>query len=190
MAPSSPPKPTRVPDFYTYFWITDGRAQEAATFYTSIFPSSSVGKATAFPLLPDRSNLTGPSTTHPGTGKAGDPVTVEFTLANRPFLALSGPKVLEQPDSVAISLQIICESQEEVDHYTAKLGEGGDESRQICGWVCDKYGISWQVVPKKLPEWIGDPDGEKAGRAFVAMGRMKKLDLAELEKAWEGKEEK
>ena len=88
----------------------------------------------------------------------------------------------------AISLEVRCSSQAEVDHYWEKLGEGGDPKAQVCGWLKDKYGVSWQVVPTRLVELIEDPDAEKAGRAMGAMLQMKKLDVGELERAFAGQD--
>jgi predicted 3-demethylubiquinone-9 3-methyltransferase (glyoxalase superfamily) len=88
--------------------------------------------------------------------------------------------------SEAISFQIMCQTQEEVDHYWNRLTPGGDPSAQQCGWLKDKYGLSWQVVPTVLVEMMSDPDKEKSGRAMEAMLQMKKLDIAELERAYEG----
>ena len=86
----------------------------------------------------------------------------------------------------AISFQIMCRTQEEVDHYWNKLTAGGDKNAQQCGWLKDKYGVSWQVVPTVLVEMMTDPDKEKSGRAMEAMLQMKKLDIAELKRAFEG----
>ena len=87
----------------------------------------------------------------------------------------------------AISFQILCETQEEIDHYRSKLSEGGDPKAQQCGWVKDKYGLSWQVVPTALLKMMSDPDRERSGRAMEAMLQMKKLDIAALQQAYEGK---
>jgi predicted 3-demethylubiquinone-9 3-methyltransferase (glyoxalase superfamily) len=86
----------------------------------------------------------------------------------------------------AISFEVNCETQEEIDYYWQKLSEGGDKNAQQCGWLKDKYGASWQVVPAILPELVGDPDSEKSQRAMEAMLKMKKLDIAELQRAYDG----
>jgi predicted 3-demethylubiquinone-9 3-methyltransferase (glyoxalase superfamily) len=86
----------------------------------------------------------------------------------------------------AISLQVFCETQEDVDHYWAKLSEGGDEGAQQCGWLKDKFGVSWQVVPTIVPEMVKDPESEKSQRAMAAIFQMKKLDIAEIERAYHG----
>ena len=98
--------------------------------------------------------------------------------------ALNGGPVFKFNE--AISLQVNCETQEEVDHYWTKLSEGGDEKAQQCGWLKDKYGVSWQIVPSVLPEMVSDPDSEKSERAMKAMLQMKKLDIAELKRAYTG----
>ena len=114
-------------------------------------------------------------------------MTVEFELNGQPFTALNGGPIFKFNE--AISFQIMCKTQEEVDHYWNKLAEGGDKNAQQCGWVKDKYGLSWQVVPTVLAEMMTDPDKEKSGRAMEAMLQMKKLDIAELKQAFEGKRE-
>jgi predicted 3-demethylubiquinone-9 3-methyltransferase (glyoxalase superfamily) len=111
-------------------------------------------------------------------------MTVEFELNGQPFTALNGGPVFKFNE--AISFQIFCRTQEEVDHYWNRLTEGGDPSAQQCGWLKDKYGVSWQVVPTLLSEMMSDPDKEKAGRAMQALLQMKKLDIAELQRAFEG----
>ena len=108
-------------------------------------------------------------------------MTVAFELDGQPFTALNGGPVFKFNE--AISFQINCETQEEVDYYWEKLSEGGDEKAQQCGWLKDKYGVSWQVVPKVLSEMLSNPDSEKSQRAMKAMLQMKKIDIAELEQA-------
>jgi predicted 3-demethylubiquinone-9 3-methyltransferase (glyoxalase superfamily) len=111
-------------------------------------------------------------------------MTVEFELDGQPFTALNGGPVFTFNE--AISFQIMCRTQEEVDHYWNKLSEGGDERAQQCGWLKDRYGVSWQVVPTALIEMMSDPDQKKSGRAMQAMLQMKKLDIAELNRAFAG----
>jgi predicted 3-demethylubiquinone-9 3-methyltransferase (glyoxalase superfamily) len=152
----------------------DTQAEEAARYYTGIFKNSKIGKISRY--------------TEAGREvhgqKAGTVMTVEFELNGQPFTALNGGPIFKFNE--AISFQIMCQTQEEVDHYWNKLSEGGDKNSQQCGWVKDKYGLSWQVVPTVLPELLTDPDKEKAGRAMEAMLQMKKLDIAELKRAFEG----
>ncbi len=111
-------------------------------------------------------------------------MVVAFELDGQPFTALNGGPLFKFNE--AISFQIMCRTQEEVDHYWNKLTAGGDEKAQQCGWLKDKYGVSWQVVPTVLVEMMSDPDKEKSGRAMEAMLQMKKLDIAELKRAFNG----
>jgi predicted 3-demethylubiquinone-9 3-methyltransferase (glyoxalase superfamily) len=114
-----------------------------------------------------------------GPRPVGTVMTVDFELAGQPFIALNGGP--EFTFTEAVSFQVNCESQEEVDHFWTTLSEGGEEGP--CGWVKDKFGLSWQVVPTRLEELISDPDEAKAQRAMQAMLGMQKLDIAELERA-------
>jgi predicted 3-demethylubiquinone-9 3-methyltransferase (glyoxalase superfamily) len=114
----------------------------------------------------------------------GTVMTVEFELNGQPFTALNGGPIFKFTE--AVSFQIMCRTQEEIDHYWNKLSQGGDKNSQQCGWLKDKYGLSWQVVPTVLAEMMSDPNKEKAGRAMQALLQMKKLDIAELERAFEG----
>lgn len=109
-------------------------------------------------------------------------MTVAFELDGQPFTALNGGPIFKFNE--AISFQINCETQEEVDYYWKKLSEGGDEKAQQCGWLKDKYGVSWQVIPGILPEMINNPDSENSQRAMKAMLQMKKIDIAELKRAY------
>ena len=111
-------------------------------------------------------------------------MTVEFELDGQPFTALNGGP--EFKFNEAISFQMNCKTQEEVDYYWEKLTAGGDEKAQQCGWLKDKYGVSWQVVPTVLVEMVGDPDSQKSQRAMQVMLQMKKLDIAELKRAYAG----
>ncbi|CAM5283839.1 VOC family protein [Streptomyces aurantiogriseus] len=154
--------------FTTCLWF-DGQAEEAAHHYVSIFKNSSVGTITRY--------------TEAGPGPAGTVVTVEFTANGQKFVALNGGP--EFTFNEAISFQIGCADQEEVDHYWTKLIEGGGRPGP-CGWLKDKYGVSWQVVPTELIDMVTDSDQEKAARATRAMLSMGKLDIAALRKAYEG----
>jgi predicted 3-demethylubiquinone-9 3-methyltransferase (glyoxalase superfamily) len=148
----------------------DGQAEEAANFYTSIFPNSKIDKIA-------RSPADNPST------PAGAVLTVDFTLDGRRFIGLNGG-----PDfhfSEAISLSIDCQDQAEVDRYWDALIAGGGEESQ-CGWLKDRFGLSWQVVPRELNEMLESPDREAAKRAMEAMLEMQKLDVAKLRDAYEG----
>ena len=111
-------------------------------------------------------------------------MTVEFELDGQTFTALNGGPVFKFNE--AISFQIQCETQDEIDYYWERLGAGGDPKAQQCGWLKDKFGLSWQIVPERLAELMSDSDPEKANRVMAAMLQMKKLDIAKLEKAYAG----
>jgi predicted 3-demethylubiquinone-9 3-methyltransferase (glyoxalase superfamily) len=153
--------------FTTCLWF-DGQAEEAADYYCSIFENSTIGRVGQY--------------TEAGPGPAGSVLAVEFELNGQKFVGLNGGP--EFTFNEAISFQIYCESQDEIDYYWSKLTEEGEES--VCGWLKDKYGVSWQVIPAGLIDMIGDPDPEKAKRTTEAMLQMRKLDIAELEKAHAG----
>ena len=149
----------------------DHQAEEAARFYTSVFPSSRIGKITRY-------GTAGQDVHHQ---KPGSVMTVEFELEGQPFLALNAGPVFKFNE--AVSLVITCRDQKEVDYYWEKLTPGGDPKAQVCGWLKDKFGLSWQVTPAILNELIGDPDPMRSGAAMEAMLKMKKIDIAELERA-------
>jgi predicted 3-demethylubiquinone-9 3-methyltransferase (glyoxalase superfamily) len=154
-------------------WFDD-QAQEAAEFYTSIFKNSRIGHISRYGEAGREVH-----------GKApGTVLTVAFELDGQSFTTLNGGPIFKFNE--AVSLQVNCETQEEVDYYWRRLSEGGDEGAQQCGWLKDKYGVSWQVVPTILAELIADPDPEKSGRAMTAMLQMKKLDIAKLKRAFAG----
>jgi predicted 3-demethylubiquinone-9 3-methyltransferase (glyoxalase superfamily) len=162
-----------VPKIAPCLWFDD-QAEEAATFYTGIFPDARIVAVTRYG-----------EAGHEIHGRpAGSVMTVEFELGGQPFTALNGGPVFEFNE--AISFQILCETQEEVDHYWDRLGAGGDEAAKQCGWLKDRYGVSWQVVPAALNALVSDPDSEKSQRAMAAMLRMKKLDIAALQRAYDG----
>ena len=148
----------------------DGNAEEAANFYVSLLPGSRVDNVM-------RSPADNPST------PAGAVLTVDFTLAGQRFTALNGGP--EFPFTEAISFVIDCEDQPEVDRLWAALTEGGGAPSQ-CGWLKDRYGVSWQIIPRQLGEILGDPDTEGARRAMEAMLKMSKIDVAALRRAFEG----
>ena len=151
----------------TCLWF-DGRAREAANFYTSIFPDSSI-----------EDNWIAPTDT-PGNVK-GEEIVVNFKIFGRPFIGLNGGP--QFPHSEAISFQIPCANQAEIDKYwNFLLADGGVESQ--CGWLKDKFGVSWQVTSPIMNTYLGGPDPEGAQRATQAMLKMRKIDLAEMERAY------
>jgi predicted 3-demethylubiquinone-9 3-methyltransferase (glyoxalase superfamily) len=148
----------------------DGKAEEAAKFYTSIFPNSRITSV-------ERSPGETPS------GPRDMVLAVGFDLDGRSFLGLNGGPDFKFTE--AISLSIDCDDQAEVDRYwDALLADGGEES--VCGWLKDKFGVSWQVIPRRLPELLQSPDREGAARALEAMLKMVKIDVAQLERAFRG----
>jgi len=156
-----------------FLWF-DGDAEEAANFYVSIFKNSKIGRIARY----------GKEGFEIHGRPAGTVMTVEFELEGQKFVALNGgPHFTFSP---AISFQVDCATQEEVDRYWEKLSEGGDETVQQCGWLKDKFGLSWQIVPAGLAELLGDKDPERSGRAMQAMLQMKKLDIAKLRQAHTG----
>jgi predicted 3-demethylubiquinone-9 3-methyltransferase (glyoxalase superfamily) len=154
--------------FTTCLWF-DTQGEEAARFYTGIFPDSGIGRIGRY--------------TEAGPGPAGSVMTVEFELNGQKFVALNGGPQFTFNE--AISLQIPCADQDEVDYYWGKLTEGGGKE-VACGWLTDKFGLSWQVVPTALIDMISDPDPAKAKRAAEAMLSMVKLDIAAIERAYAG----
>jgi predicted 3-demethylubiquinone-9 3-methyltransferase (glyoxalase superfamily) len=152
----------------------DHQAEEAARFYTGIFPESRITGISRYGEAGKEIHERPP----------GSVMTVAFELNGQSFTALNGGPVFKF--SEAVSLQIDCATQEEVDFYWEKLGEGGDPEARQCGWLKDKFGLSWQVVPSILPELVGTPESSASQRAMAAMMKMKKLDIAGLEKAYAG----
>ncbi|HCY16877.1 MAG: hypothetical protein A2Z93_10580 [Curvibacter sp. GWA2_64_110] len=149
----------------------DHQAEEAAAFYTGIFPNSRITSVSRFPDAGQEIH-----------GKpAGSVMTVSFELDGQPFVALNGGPVFQFNE--ALSLQIDCADQAEVDHYWDKLGAGGDEKAQQCGWLKDRFGLSWQVVPTVLPTLMQHPDPAKTRRVMQALLQMKKLDIEGLKQA-------
>lgn len=154
-------------------WFDD-QAEEAVAFYTAIFKNSRVLKLTRYG-----------EAGHEFHGKAaGTVMTVAFELDGQMFTALNGGPVFKFNE--AVSFQVNCETQEEVDYYWDKLSADGDEAAQQCGWLKDKYGLSWQVVPAILIEMLSDSDTEKSQRAMAAMLQMKKIDIGALKRAYAG----
>jgi predicted 3-demethylubiquinone-9 3-methyltransferase (glyoxalase superfamily) len=152
----------------------DNQAEEAARFYVSLFRNSAIGTITRY----------GKEGFEVHGRPDGSVMTVSFRLEGQEFIALNGGPHFKFTE--AISLVVSCETQAEVDHYWDGLREGGDERAQQCGWLKDKYGVSWQIVPAALFEMMVDADSEKSGRVMRAMLQMKKLDLASLRRAYEG----
>ncbi|OEJ24153.1 hypothetical protein AR457_06385 [Streptomyces agglomeratus] len=153
--------------FTTCLWF-DGQAEEAANHYVSIFKDSRIGRI-------GRYNEAGP-------GPAGSVMTVEFEANGQRFVGVNGGP--EFTFNEAVSFQVFCDDQDEVDHYWSALSEAGSEGP--CGWLKDKYGVSWQVIPDGLVDMLVDPDPEKAKRTTEVMYGMTKLDMAALRKAYAG----
>jgi len=154
-----------MPKISPFLWF-DRQAEEAANFYIKIFKNSKILNITRYGEA--------------GPGPKGSVMTIEFTLDGQEFIALNGGPHFKFNE--AISFSVDCKTQEEVDLYWAKLSEGGEE--QPCGWLKDKFGLSWQVNPTILGEMLGDPDPQKAERVTEAMLKMKKIDIAALKKAY------
>ena len=150
-----------------FLWF-DNQAEEAVNLYTSAFPNAKI----------ESINRYGEGSPMP----EGTVMSIAFELNGQEFIALNGGPIFTF--SPAISLFVNCETQEEVDSLWDKLGEGGTEMQ--CGWLTDRFGVTWQIVPTILPKLLGDDDEEKAGRAMEAMLQMKKLDISKLIKAFDG----
>ena len=150
-----------------FLWF-DGQAEEAMDFYTSVFRNSRKGRIS-------RCGEAGP-------GQEGRVLTASFELDGLEFTALDGGPMFKFTE--AISLQVSCETQEEVDYYWEKLSEGG--TTQQCGWLKDRFGVSWQITPAVSPRLLSDPDGRKAGRVMQAMLKMARIDIPALEEAARG----
>ena len=147
-----------------WLWF-DTEGEEAAEFYTSVFPNSRIVEVTRYGSA--------------GPRPEGTAMTVSFELEGQPFVALNGG-----PDfkfNEAVSFMVSCEDQEEVDTYWSKLSAGGEEGP--CGWLKDRFGLSWQIIPTALPRLLGDPDAAKSQRVMQAMMKMKKIEVDELERA-------
>jgi len=152
-----------------FLWF-DGRAEEAAKFYVGIFAGSRIGNVMRWPE-------DGPG------GKKGDVLSIDFELEGQGFAALNGGPAFQF--TPAISFFVSCETQAEIDRYWDRLLDGG--SPQQCGWVSDRFGVSWQIVPRQLGDYLRDPDGAKSRRVMEAMMSMVKLDLPTLTRAYEGR---
>jgi predicted 3-demethylubiquinone-9 3-methyltransferase (glyoxalase superfamily) len=143
----------------------DTQGEDAAKFYTSVFPNSRIGEVARYGVA--------------GPRPEGTVMTVNFELDGQQFVALNGGP--EFTFNEAISFQVDCETQEEVDAFWSQLSEGGEEGP--CGWLKDRFGVSWQIVPKVLAELLSDPDAEKSQRVMRAMLSMKKIEIEDLERA-------
>ena len=149
-----------------FLWF-DHQAEEAAGFYVAIFPNSKIGKVARYSDV--------------GPGPAGSVMTVEFQLDGQSFVALNGGPIFKFTE--AVSFVVNCQTQEEVDHYWARLAEGGAEVQ--CGWLKDKFGLSWQIVPTVLPQLLSGSDPARSKRVVQALMGMKKLDVRELQRAYD-----
>jgi predicted 3-demethylubiquinone-9 3-methyltransferase (glyoxalase superfamily) len=147
-----------------FLWFDDD-AEEAATFYTSVFPNSRIVDIARYGSA--------------GPGSEGTVMTVSFELEGQEFIALNGGP--EFTFTEAVSFSVSCADQGEVDYYWSALSEGGEQGP--CGWLKDRFGLSWQIVPTRLPELLGDPDRERSQRVMAAMLKMTKIEIDELERA-------
>jgi predicted 3-demethylubiquinone-9 3-methyltransferase (glyoxalase superfamily) len=152
----------------------DGKAEDAAKFYTGIFKNSRITTLSRYGEVGQEIHGQAPGTV----------MVVAFELEGQAFTGLNGGPYFKFNE--AISFQVMCDTQEELDYYWDKLRAGGDEKAQQCGWLKDRYGVSWQIVPLVLPELMTDPDTAKTGRVMAAMLQMKKLDIARLQQAAAG----
>ena len=152
----------------------DGAAEEAARYYTGIFKNSKI-------TLTTRYNEVGFEQHHRPPGSV---MAVDFELDGQKFMALNGGP--EFKFNEAISLQVLCENQQEIDYYWEKLSAGGDPNAQVCGWLKDKYGLSWQIVPENISRMYEDEKSPGAKRAMAAMLQMTKIDIAAMERAYRG----
>jgi predicted 3-demethylubiquinone-9 3-methyltransferase (glyoxalase superfamily) len=156
-----------------FLWF-DNQAEEAARYYTSIFKNSNIVSITRY----------GAEGAEASGRPKGTVMTMAFQLDGQEFVALNGGPHFKFTE--AISFVVNCESQEEVNYYWEKLSESGDEKAQQCGWLKDKYGVSWQIVPTVLVELLNDPDPEKSQRVMKSILKMKKIDMKTLQRAYEG----
>jgi predicted 3-demethylubiquinone-9 3-methyltransferase (glyoxalase superfamily) len=155
-----------------FLWFNNN-AEEAMNFYASVFKDSKIVSLKRYPE----------GGSGPMAGMGGKVLTGVFELAGQRFMALDGGPIFQFNN--AISFYVECESQQEVDEYWSKLS--ADPASEQCGWLKDKFGLSWQIIPNALPKLLTDPDAAKAGRVLQAMLQMKKIDVAKLQQAYEGK---
>ena len=161
------------PRIVNCLWFDD-RAEEAAKYYVSIFKNAKILRISRYGKVGVETHKMPP----------GSVMTVEFQLDGQSFTALNGGPLFTFNE--AISLQVLCDTQEEMDYYWDKLSQGGDPNSHVCGWLKDKYGLSWQVIPRKLAEWAMDGESPKSQRVMEVVLRSKKLDMRELERAYAG----
>jgi predicted 3-demethylubiquinone-9 3-methyltransferase (glyoxalase superfamily) len=164
---------TKVQRLTPFLWFDD-QAEEAVILYTSVFDNSRIVATNRYGK--EGAQLSG--------RKQGSVMTIAFELDGLALSAINGGPHFKLTE--AFSLIVNCRDQQEIDYFWSRLSEGGDVDAQQCGWLKDRYGLSWQVVPTRLPELLGDPDPERARRAMQAMLQMKKLDVAAMEKAAAG----
>ena len=157
-----------------HLWFAK-EAEQAVQFYTGIFKNSKIGKISHYTEVGKETHGM----------EAGTVMTIEFWLEDQQFTALNGGPIFTFNESV--SFIVHCKDQEEIDYYWDKLRVGGDERSQVCGWLKDQFGLSWQIVPDILPELWNDADPERSGRVMAALLKMKKLDIAALQAAFDGK---
>lgn len=153
-------------------WFDDN-AEDAVNFYVSVFKDSNIGNVTRY----------GKEGYDIHKKKEGSVMTIDFEIEGQKFLALNGGPIFKFNE--AISFQIYCDTQEEIDYYWDKLTEDGDKNAQVCGWLKDKFGVSWQVVPVALIKMLEDKDSMKTERVMKAMLQMRKLDIDALTKAYQ-----
>jgi predicted 3-demethylubiquinone-9 3-methyltransferase (glyoxalase superfamily) len=163
--------PTVTRKITPFLWF-DTQAEEAAKFYTAIFANSRIKQVHRYGKVGHETHGM----------EAGSVMTVEFEIEGQPLVALNGGPHFKFTE--AFSLQVSCENQDEIDYFWNKLSEGGQESR--CGWLKDKYGLSWQIVPAMLPQLLSGTDRAKSERAMTALMQMKKFDIATLQRAYTG----
>jgi predicted 3-demethylubiquinone-9 3-methyltransferase (glyoxalase superfamily) len=165
-------KPSHIQKITPFLWF-DNQAEQAANYYVSIFRNSKIGQVTRY----------GKEGYEIHRMEEGTVMTIDFDIENQKFMALNGGPVFKFNE--AISFQVLCDTQEELDYYWEKLSEGGDKNAQQCGWLKDKYGVSWQIVPMVLFKMIQDKDQVKSQRVMKAMLQMQKLDIQTLIQAFE-----
>jgi predicted 3-demethylubiquinone-9 3-methyltransferase (glyoxalase superfamily) len=155
-----------------FLWFNN-QAEEAAQYYTSVFPNSKIRNVTRY----------GKEGFEIHKMPEGTVMTIEFDLDGQAFTALNGGPMFQFTE--AVSFQVFCETQEENDYYWTRLTSGGDKQAQQCGWLKDKFGVSWQIVPTDLGRYLDGPDKEKSQRAMKAMLQMKQLDMNKIKKAYD-----
>ncbi|TVP39977.1 VOC family protein [Candidatus Nitrosocosmicus arcticus] len=165
-------KPRHLQKIIPFLWF-DNQAEEAANFYVTVFKNSKINQVTRY----------GKEGYEIHGMEEGAVMTVDFEIESQKFVALNGGPVFKFNE--AISFQVLCDTQKELDYYWEKLSENGDKNAQQCGWLKDKYGVSWQIVPAVLPKMIQDKDPIKSQRVMKAMLQMQKLDIPTLIQAYE-----